>query len=336
MSCRPPNGEVCSMAAQRIVSFLPASTEMICALGLTDRLAGVTHECDYPPEVRQKPVVVRSAVAMDGMTLREIDDAVTERLRRGETLYMVDEALLGAIAPDLIVTQSLCQVCAPSGNEVVQVLRALPTRPEILWLSPTSLIDIEDNIRSLGETTGASAAAERLIASGRARIEHVSRAVAGADRRPRVFCMEWIDPIYCSGHWVPEMVELAGGVDALGRRHSDSVRITWDAVRQWAPEVLILMPCGFDLEHAVAQVPQLVERPGWSDLPAVQSGRVYAVDANAYFARPGPRVITGVELLAHLLHPDLVAWRGPDDAFCRCEVRVHATLGTATTCTGRT
>jgi iron complex transport system substrate-binding protein len=267
---------------------------------------------------------VRSAVAMDGMTLREIDEAVSERLGRGESLYVVDEELLRAIAPDLIVTQSLCQVCAPSGNEVVQVLRALPTRPQILWLTPTSLAGIEDNIRTLGEATDTTAAAERLIASGRARIERVSRAVAQIDPPPRVFCMEWIDPVYCSGHWVPEMVELAGGVDALGSRHSDSVRITWEAVRDWAPEILILMPCGFELERAVMQVAQLVDRPGWSELPAVQSGRVYAVDANAYFARPGPRVITGIELLAHLLHPDLVAWRGPADAFCRCDVGAHA------------
>jgi iron complex transport system substrate-binding protein len=312
------------MTARRIVSFLPASTEMLCALGLADQLAGVTHECDYPPEVRQKPVVVRNAIAMDSMTLHEIDDAVSERLGRGESLYVVDETLLREIAPDLIVTQSLCQVCAPSGNEMVQVLRALTTKPEILWLTPTSLTGIEDNIRTLGEATDTVAAAEGLIASGRARIERVSHAVAHTDRRRRVFCMEWLDPIYCSGHWVPEMVELAGGVDALGHRHSDSVRITWDAVREWAPEVLILMPCGFNLTRAVTQGSQLLDRPGWSELPAVQNDCVYAVDANAYFARPGPRVVTGIELLAHLLHPDLVTWQGPADAFHRCDVGAHA------------
>jgi iron complex transport system substrate-binding protein len=280
-----------------------------------DQLVGVTHECDYPKEVSAKPVVVRSAIATDRLSALEIDQAVAERLRQGESLYVVDEVLLRQLAPDLIVTQSLCEVCAPSGNEIAQVLRALPTQPEILWLTPKSLIDIEANIRELGEATGTGDVAGSLIAARRARIDRVSAVVAQAARRPRVFCMEWLDPIYCSGHWVPEMVELAGGTDALGRRNSDSVRVQWDAVREWAPEVLVLMPCGFDLERALDHSAQLVVRPGWFDLPAVQSGRVYVVDANAYFARPGPRVVSGIELLGHLFHPDLVPWFGPADAY---------------------
>jgi iron complex transport system substrate-binding protein len=303
------------MAAHRIISFLPASTEMICALGLIDQLAGVTHECDYPAEVRRKPVVVRSAIDMHAMTLHEIDDAVGRRLRQGESLYQVDEDLLRTLDPDLIVTQSLCEVCAPSGNEVAQVLQTLPTRPEILWLTPRSLADIDDNLRALGDATDARPAAEALIASGHRRAAAVAAAVALTPRRPRVFCMEWLDPVYCSGHWVPEMVELAGGVDGLSRRNTDSVRIPWEAVCEWAPEVLVLMPCGFDLEHTLGHVSQLTRRVGWSDLPAVQADRVYAVDANSYFARPGPRIIDGIELLGHLLHPDLVPWLGAAEAF---------------------
>jgi iron complex transport system substrate-binding protein len=303
------------MPAQRIVSFLPAATEIICALGLEDRLVGVTHECDYPLQVRAKPVVVRSALPTEEMTPAEIDVAVTDRLRGGESLYLVDEAKLRAVEPDLIVTQDLCQVCAPSGNEIAQVLRALPTRPEILWLTPKSMADIEANIRDLGVATGTDAEAERLIADGRSRLAQIASLVADTRDRPRVFCLEWVDPVYCSGHWVPEMVELAGGMDALGRRGTDSVRISWDEVVEFAPAVLVVMPCGYSLEQARSQAMQLAGRPGWYELPAVKEGRVHAVDANAYFARPGPRLARGVELLAHLLHPGLVPWTGPATAY---------------------
>jgi iron complex transport system substrate-binding protein len=300
---------------RRIVSFLPASTEIVCALGLVDHLVGVTHECDYPPAAKEKPVVVRSAIPTDTMSALEIDRAVSDRLRAGESLYVVDETLLRALAPDLILTQNLCEVCAPSGNEVAQVLHALPTRPEIVWLTPSTLVDIENNIRAIAEATGTQATAEALVVTGRARLDRVSAAVARVARRPRVFCMEWVDPIYCSGHWVPEMVERAGGIDPMGRRNADSVRVPWDDVRALAPEVIVIMPCGFALGGALGQAAQLTDRPGWSELPAVRSGHVYVVDANAYFARPGPRVITGIELLAHLFHPDVISWEGPAGAF---------------------
>jgi iron complex transport system substrate-binding protein len=246
--------------AERIVSFLPSATEMACALGLSDRLMGVTHECDYPPEVSGKPIVVRSALPIETMTQREIDAAVRERLKQGLSLYEVDEHAVGEIVPDLILTQDLCQVCAPSGNEVSQLLAQLPSKPRILWQTPKTIGEIFDCIR------------------------------------------------YCSGHWVPEMVRIAGGVDGLGREGADSVRVSWSDVRTFAPEVLIIMPCGFDLEKTMAHGQMLSAYEGWGDLPAVRAGRVYAVDANAYFSRPGPRVIEGTELLAHLMHPTLFAW----------------------------
>src|SRR6266851_4434296 len=302
-------------AIQRIVSFLPSATEMICALGLVDRLAGVTHECDYPPEVSNKPIVVRSALPTDRMSQCEIDAAVTERLRKGLSLYHVDERLLQSIAPDLIVTQDLCQVCAPSGNEVSRVLSSLPTKPRILWLTPNSLEQIFENLQELGAATGRQQQAEAIIVDGRARLERIALQASRLTARPRIFCMEWIDPVYCSGHWVPEMVRIAGGIDKLGREGADSVRILWKDVLQWRPEVLIVMPCGFGLEKAADQARQLSGYPGWADLPAVREGRVYAVDANSYFARPGPRVVAGAELLAHLLHPDLFEWKGPPGAF---------------------
>jgi iron complex transport system substrate-binding protein len=316
----------------RIISFLPAATEMVFALGLGEHLVGVSHECDSPQEARARPVVVRPALPLEKMSLREIDVAVAERIGSGQSLYQVDEDLLRELKPDLILTQDLCQVCGPAGNEITVVLKLLDPKPEILWMSPHSLEDIFQNVVELGRVTGRSMEAEQIVASGRKRlgalaagrrvgVEGMEKLAGGmpavTEDCPRVFCMEWADPIYCAGHWVPEMVEIAGGVDGLARRGTDSVRISWDDVRKWAPEVMVLSPCGFHTAQAVEQVPLLKSLPGWSEIPAVRNGRVYCVDANSYFARPGPRVVEGTELLAHLIHPELFNWNGPADAFQR-------------------
>jgi len=296
----------------RIVSFLPSATEIACALGLADSLLGITHECDYPPEVKTKPVVVRNVLPIERMSQSEIDRAVAERMRDGLSLYQIDEQLLREIAPDLILTQDLCQVCAPSGNEVSQVLKSLPNTPQILWMTPRNVGEIFENVRELGVATGRTQEADRLVAECKARIEMLSRKTATATSRPRVFCMEWLDPVYASGHWVPELVAMAGGVDEIGREGGESVRVAWKDIAAWAPEVLVIMPCGFNLQQTMKQIWSVFgpygSRAGGShffDLPAVRDGRVYAVDANSYFARPGPRVVEGAELLAQLIHPDL-------------------------------
>jgi len=292
---------------------------MAFALGLGDQVFGVSHECDYPPEALSKPVVVRNALPVERMSQAEIDVAVAERLRGGQSLYVIDAAAVREAAPDLVLTQNLCEVCAPAGNEVAELFRLLASQPDILWMTPKSIEQIFGNIRDLGEAADRKAEAAALIAGGRARLQRV-RALAGAAAdRPRVFCMEWMDPVYCSGHWVPEMVDLAGGVDELGRLGTDSVRIAWDEVRAWAPEVLVVMPCGFHLAKAVDEARMLAAYPGWRDIPAVRNGRVYVVDASAYFARPGPRVVDGAELLAHLIHPELFGWFGAKDAYRRLE-----------------
>ncbi len=249
------------------------------------------------------------------MTLREIDVAVAERIRNGQNLYEVDEHLLKELLPTHILTQDLCHVCAPSGNEITRALAALPAKPDIIWFTPHSIEEIFGNMRDLGRATGMLAQAEEFIANARARLWEVAERVARAPHHPRVFVLEWIDPYYCCGHWVPEMVELAGGEDGLGRRGKDSVRIPWKDIAAWSPEVLIVSPCGFGTEKAVEQAKQLLQQPGWEELPAVRNGCVYAVDANAYFARPGPRVVDGVELLAHLIHREIFKWNGPRDAF---------------------
>jgi iron complex transport system substrate-binding protein len=292
----------------RIVSFLPSATEMAYALGLADSIVGITHECDYPPEVKSKPVVVRAVLPIETMSQSEIDLAVAERMRLGQSLYQIDEQLLRELAPDLILTQDLCQVCAPSGNEVSQVIEALPKAPEILWLTPQSLNGIFDNVRELGTATDRVAEADALINGCNARLEQLASRTKSVSQRPRVFCMEWLDPVFASGHWVPELVKIAGGVDELGKERGESVRVPWDRIVEWAPEVLIIMPCGFNLQQTMKQVWDVFGRQTrmpFFDLPAVRNNRVYAVDANAYFARPGPRVVEGAELLAKLIHPEL-------------------------------
>jgi iron complex transport system substrate-binding protein len=298
----------------RIISFLPAATEMACALGLGNDLVGVTHECDFPLLARTKPIVVRNALALEKMTVREIDVAVSECIGSERSLYEVDERLLERLAPTHILTQALCQVCAPSGNEITRALNALPFKPEIVWFTPHYLEDIFDNLRELGQLAGRLGKAQDLIASAIGRLQKTAELVQN-EPRPRVLCLEWTDPYYCCGHWVPEMVEIAGGEDTLGRKGADSVRIPWSEIASWSPEILIVSPCGFGTGKAVELTKTLLRQPGWSELPAVRHQRVFAVDANAYFARPGPRVVDGVELLAHLIHPEICSWNGPIDAF---------------------
>ena len=315
------------MKGQRIVSLLPAATEMVYALGIGDRLLGVTHECDFPADAKSRPVVSRPAIDLADMTMEQIDAAISARIRRGESIYEIDELLLRDLAPDLIVTQDLCQVCAPSGNELSRALESLEVMPEVLFMSPNSIEDIQRNILELSIATGRDEAGNALVSEGAFRLQNVRHAVRGAETRPRVFCAEWVDPIFSSGHWLPQMVEIAGGSEGLGSRGSDSRRVTWSEVVNWAPEVFIVSPCGFHLSGAMEQTRVLQSLPEWNELPAMKSGRVYAVDADSYFARPGPRIVDGTELLAHLIHPDFVRWTGRSDAYC--EIRAPKTKGAA-------
>ena len=275
----------------RIVSLLPAATEIVFALGAGDELVGRSHECDHPASVRDRPVVSRPALALDGLSQAEVDHAVADRMRSGESLYVVDEALLDALAPDVILTQDLCQVCAPSGNELVRALRALPRQPEVVYLSPRTLAEIDANIVEVGHVIGRAAEAKALVATNHERLERVRASTKSKPRR-RVSFLEWTDPPFCAGHWVPEMIEIAGGEDRLGRPGADSVRISWDEVRAWSPEVVIVAPCGYGLAEATRLA---------AELPEIRGARVVPVDANAYFARPGPRYGEGVEVLAGVI-----------------------------------
>jgi iron complex transport system substrate-binding protein len=289
----------------RIVSFLPSATELAFALGLGDDVVGVSHECDYPPEAKTRPTVVQCAIPLESLAPAEIDAAVSTQLRVGESIYTVDTELLKALEPDLILVQDLCEVCAASGNQTERALAALGGKANVLTLAPRSLREINENLRTLGEVAGRLDIAQTLITSHRERMARVTSELRDAPRR-RVFFVEWVDPIFCGGHWVPEMIELAGGFDALGRKGGDSVRVLRQDVLQWAPEVVVISPCGAHLESAVEQGRAFLNDPFWSTLPAVQAGDVFAVDASSYFARPGPRVFDGIELLAHIFHPERV------------------------------
>jgi len=231
----------------RIVSFLPAATEMACALGLENEIVGVSHECDYPPSMRTKPVVVHNALALAALSPGEIDVAVSETLRDGQSLYAVDESLLRALEPDLILTQDLCQVCAPSGNEITRLLASLSRRPEVLYFTPRTLADVDDNLLALGDAAGRRAQAESIVAANRRRLSAVAHRLAPIAHRPRVFFAEWVDPIYCAGHWVPEMIELAGGIPLLARPGGESVRVSREEAIAASPEIVIVAPCGFSL-----------------------------------------------------------------------------------------
>ena len=299
----------------RIVSFLPAATEMACALGLEEAIVGRSAECDYPASLQSKPVVVHSALSLATMTPGEIDDAVRHTLHETGTLYAVHEELLRDLQPDLILTQDLCQVCAPSGNDITRVIGSLARKPDVLYFTPHSLADVDDNLRALGDATGRRARADAIIAANQARIERVEARAAEADEHPTVFFAEWVDPIYCAGHWVPEMIQIAGGIPLLVRPGGDSVRVTRDEVIAVKPDVIIVAPCGFDAQGAAKQAATL-------DLHAP---RVFTVDANAYFARPGPRLIDGIELLADLLHPSMPKKELPRDRHAQFVLRLRQT-----------
>jgi iron complex transport system substrate-binding protein len=285
----------------RICSLLPGATEILFRLGLGDQIVGVTHECDYPPEAKQKPVVVHSAIDSNRLTSREIDRAVGAVLQGGNALYSLDQEALRAAAPDLILTQGLCDVCALDHRQVVEAASRLPRRPEILALNPHSLTDLLSDILRVGAATERRAIAEALVGGLRERIDRAGP--PQSIQRPRVVCLEWFEPLYVAGHWVPEVVELAGGNDVLGHAGQASTKIQWEQVVKARPEVLLLMPCGFDARRTVREATPLRQLDGWIDLPAVKTGNVFALNGNAYFSRPGPRLVDGLEILGRILHP---------------------------------
>jgi iron complex transport system substrate-binding protein len=283
----------------RIVSLVPHATELLFALGLGDDVVAVTHECDFPEEVLALPHVTRDVLPA-GLSSAEIDAAVRERTEQGKAIYELDEERLGELEPDLIVTQELCAVCAVSYDDVVEVAERIPTAPRVISLDPKTLGEAMGDIRTIAQATGVRDAALDLVTRQRARIDAVRRAVKDADPVP-VAAIEWLDPVFVAGHWTPQIIELAGGADVLGFAGEHSEQSTWETVAAARPEVVVAMPCGYDAERSRDEALRYAD-----ELRRLGAKRIVAVDASAYFSRPGPRLVDGLELMAHILHPDLV------------------------------
>ncbi len=338
------------MAPLRIVSLLPSATEILFALGLDEQIVGVSHECDFPPAARSKKVVIHSRIPKDASPA-EIDRLVREFSARGESVYSVDAQALRSLSPDLIVTQDLCHVCAASPEDLAVVLSDFDQRPEVLCLNPLDLGDVWRDILWVGEETFRPHAAEKLLETIGEKLGAIERQVQSTnderqvqsmndegqvqamndDRQiqctndcPRVAFLEWLQPIYVGGHWIPEMIERAGGRDVFAKPRSPSFRLSPDDVVAAQPDILIVAPCGYTANQARDEYRALCFTAGWQDIPAVRTGRVYSLDANSYFSRPGPRLITGLEILAKLIHPSVEVSQEAESAIMPINLARHA------------
>lgn len=285
----------------QICSFLPSATEILYALGLGNSVAGVTFECDFPPEAAGKAIIVNTNLPHD-LTSAEIDHDVNETSSHGESLYRVDIRKLEVIQPDLIVTQELCDVCAISTSYVAKAVHQLSSKPHVLSLTPHTLEDVLKDVLRVGEATDRDADARALVLSLRERIAKIDQVTK--TQRPTVVCLEWLSPPFNGGHWIPEMINLAGGIDPLGKLGKDSYRMEWEQVLCVDPDVVLVMPCGRNLEKSVSEYRATQFPEGWKQVKAVRKARVYAVNASAYFSRPGPRLVTGLEIMYSLLQED--------------------------------
>jgi iron complex transport system substrate-binding protein len=307
-------------SSKKIVSLLPSATEIVCALGLEDRLAGITHECDFPNHIAGRPAVTASRISHETMTSSEIDHAVRSQLDGHGSIYDLDTALLEKLDPGLILTQELCDVCAVSYKQVEKAARMYVAGAKVVSLEPNTIGDIFDNILMVGELTGADEKAKNVVDGLKGRLENIRQKTAGISSRPGVFMLEWLDPPFAPGHWVPEQVEIAGGIPLLGESGKWSVTTTYDHILESNPGVLVLIPCGYYKEDILRQLENTRFPAGWQLMPAVRNGQVWALDATSYFSRPGPRVVDGTEILARILHPGIFGAPSPAEA-------VRVTLG---------
>lgn len=295
----------------RICSLLPSATEILFSLGLGDEVVAVSHECDYPPEASKRPVLTKSPIHQKIHRSSEIDREVESR---GGDIYEIDEQLLEKLKPDLIVTQELCAVCAVSYTKVKEAASILEGDVKIVSLEPRFLEEIVDNILLVGKITGRLLKAQELASQLTRRINTVKEKTRTVKHRPRVFFMEWLQPPWVGGHWIPQMVDYAGGVEGLGHLGEESTRIEWSRILDYKPEIIVLSPCGFDVNQVLQETHVLSSYPGLETIPAFQSSNIYAVNASAYFSRPGPRIVDGLEILAHIVHPELFPEKPHPDA----------------------
>lgn len=287
----------------RICSLLPSATEVIALLGLSDELVGISHECDYPPSVRSVPIMVEPVIPPHGLASADIDQRVRQLAASGKQLYRLKDNLLRQARPDLVLSQNLCHVCAVTPDQLHDALSSLPHQPTVLTLNPSTVQDVIHDVVRIGDAAGRSAEGHRLAAQLHHRLEAVHTRIQGISHRPRVSCIEWLSPLYAAGHWVPEMVQYAGGQDVLAQPGTPSRVVTWDEVFAAAPDVLVVMPCGFSVERTQTELFHLMQQPGQWRLPTDLMQHTFLVDASSYFSRPGPRLIDGIELLAAILHP---------------------------------
>jgi iron complex transport system substrate-binding protein len=301
----------------KICSLLPSATEIVFALGLADRLVGVTHECDFPEAARRLPVVTRSVLGHEVRDSRDIHRHITTALHEGSSLYVLEQDLLGRLDPDLILTQELCDVCAVSYALVEEAVQRLEGKPQVLSLEPTNLGGILSSIEQVGDATGVPDRATAVVSGLRRRIEAVRAAAGDAAAGPRVLAVEWLDPLFTAGHWVPEMIRLAGGRDVLGIEGKPSTQVAWSRAVDGDPDVIVLMPCGFTLEQTVNEAARLQFVEEWGRRTSGGASKVYAVNGSAYFNRPGPRIVDGLEILLEIIQPDLSPARREGTAWQR-------------------
>jgi iron complex transport system substrate-binding protein len=298
-------GEGLSMGKRpRIVSLLPSATEIVCALGLEEALVGVTHECDFPPAVVGKPVLTSSRISHERMSSAEIDHAVRTQLDGHGSIYGLDERLLAELKPDLVITQELCEVCAVSYQTVLQAARVIESDARVVSLEPNNIEDIFENIRTVGGLAGAAAEADALVRDLTVQLDALAVLLTGVEARPRTLVLEWLEPPFAPGHWVPEQVAFAGGDASFGDAGGKSKTTTAEEIHAYAPETIVLAPCGYYKEDTLRALEGARLPRGWHELPAVREGRVWAVDATSYFSRPGPRVVEGAEILLKVIHPE--------------------------------
>jgi len=287
----------------KIVSLLPSATEIVCALGLEESLVGVTHECDFPVGISSRPHLTASRISHETMSSAEIDHAVRSQLDGHGTIYDLDTDLLAELKPDLIITQELCDVCAVSYSIVKNAAKSYVADATVVSLEPNTIEDIFENIRYVAELCGVTPKGAEVVSSLRDRLDRIKSASAGLEKK-NVFMLEWLEPPFSPGHWVPQQVEIAGGISLLGETGKKSVTTTYEAIAEADPEFLVMIPCGYYTDDILRQLPQTIFPKSWKSLRAIQSGQVWALDATSYFSRPGPRVVDGAEILAKILHPE--------------------------------
>jgi iron complex transport system substrate-binding protein len=288
----------------RIASFLPSATETLYELGAGSQIVGVTHECKFPPQAKRKPRIIRPSFDPERMTGREVNNKIGELIHSGKEIYIVDERTLKKVRPDLIVAQGICEVCSPFTREINRAVSVLRNRPEVLVLDPHDFDDILVNIMDVAQEIDKVNEGRKLVASLQKRIDIVRSMNVRRGSRPKVLCVEWIDPLFTAGHWVPQMVEFAGGMNGIGNPGEPSRRMDIDEAAQLNPDIIVLMPCGFGIKRTLKELKALSRDEKWKSLMAVKSGSIYAVNANAYFSKPGPRTVVGLEILAKIFHPE--------------------------------